>query len=236
MESKQTERPADRADMASITPEIRIGAADPSMRQAFDGPSPRRRRRLPRATTTLSVVAALVGVTSLAASAWIYSETRRETLRLATDLAQVRLSLDLYARSIGTATPATPAVTSPNAELSDLYNRLAILEQNWRSGATALPAIAPSTATPAPTSAGAGDDCLPSGMRILVAAGDSYPICGQNTAITVANVDNGFMSLSDGTMVVSGGTMPLPGTSCMIGVTSGGDEGVTGYAEIRVTC
>ena len=73
-------------------------------------------------------------------------------------------------------------------------------------------------------------------MRILVAAGDSYPICGQNTAITVANVDNGFMSLSDGTMVVSGGTMPLPGTSCMIGVTSGGDEGVTGYAEIRVTC
>jgi len=49
-------------------------------------------------------------------------------------------------------------------------------------------------------------------------------------------VDNGYITLSDGTSVPSGGSMPLPGSPCMIAVTSGGDEGVTGYAEIRVSC
>jgi len=36
--------------------------------------------------------------------------------------------------------------------------------------------------------------------------------------------------------VPSGSTVPLPGTACMIAVTSGGDEATTGFAEIRVTC
>jgi hypothetical protein len=79
-------------------------------------------------------------------------------------------------------------------------------------------------------------DCLPSGMRLLVAAGDSYPVCGTETTIEVMNVSNGYISLTDGTTVPSGSTVPLPGTSCMIAVTSGGDEATTGFAEIRVTC
>ena len=34
----------------------------------------------------------------------------------------------------------------------------------------------------------------------------------------------------------AGATIGLPGTQCMIGIMSSGDGGMTGYAEIRVTC
>ena len=54
--------------------------------------------------------------------------------------------------------------------------------------------------------------------------------------IDVSLVDSGYITLVDGTLVPSGVAVPLPNSACTISVTSSGDEGLTGYAEIRVTC
>ena len=151
-------------------------------------------------------------------------------MRLSTELAELRVSLDLYARGSRTADMGTPSSTA----LTDLANRLAILEQNWRD-TPAAPTTAPAVA-PAQAASASGEDCLPAGMRLLVAVGDSYPVCGMPATIDIAVVDNGYVGLADGTVIPSGGVMPLAGTSCTIGVTSSGDEGVTGYGEIRVNC
>ena len=118
----------------------------------------------------------------------------------------------------------------------DLTERLTELEQASRSNAVPMPSAPANAADSAAAPTPSGEDCLPEGMRLLVAAGDSYPICGQAAEVTVSFVDNGYITLSDGTSVASGGTTPLPGSACTLAVTSGGDEGLTGYAEIRVTC
>lgn len=189
------------------------------------------RRGLPLASV-LSFVVGLVGVAALGASAWVYSETQRDVLRLSTEMAQFRVSLELFARQQG-----TPSATD-NAGLQDLSNRLGILEESWRnapaqSAGSALPATptAPVTAT-----AASGGDCLPTGTRFLVTAGDTYPVCGFDGKVEIGGVDNGFMSLSDGTVIAAGGNIPLPNSACMIGVVSAGEGGMTGFAEIRVTC
>jgi hypothetical protein len=170
--------------------------------------------------------AILFGISAFAFSGWVYVEGQREIVRLSTELAQLRVSLDLYARS-----------GPSGARLTDLTERLTALEQEALSNAVPMPSApaveAEAASAPAPAAA---EDCLPEGMRLLVAAGDSYPICGQPAEVAVSFVDNGYITLSDGTSVASGGTTPLPGSACTIAVTSGGDEGLTGYAEIRVTC
>ena len=170
--------------------------------------------------------AILFGISAFAFSGWVYVEGQREIVRLSTELAQLRVSLDLYARS-----------GPSGAGLTDLTERLTALEQEALSNAVPMPSApaveAEAASAPAPAAA---EDCLPEGMRLLVAAGDSYPICGQPAEVAVSFVDNGYITLSDGTSVASGGTTPLPGSACTIAVTSGGDEGLTGYAEIRVTC
>lgn len=233
MESKPAETEPRPEPIPGVAPEMRMGAED--RRAPRRGEKAKRSRRL-RASTLIGATAALVGVASLAVSAWVYSETHREVLRLARDVAQLRISLDLYAQRSGAA-PSAVTSGGSTAELAELANRLAILEQNWRDGAgapaaqTSLPAITGDGAPPAESG-----DCLPPGMRILVAAGDSYPICGTPGSVTIGAVDNGYVTLSDGNTVPSGGSFPLVGTNCMLGVTSGGDEGLTGYAEIRVSC
>lgn len=190
-----------------------------------------------RAPLLLGLTGALLGLAALGVAGWSYFEDQREIKRLATDVAQLRLSLDLYARG-NQASAAGPAAAAPAANdtvITDLANRLAILELNWRGSSVPTPAAAPQAVAGAQP--GADDaDCLPSGMRLLVAAGDSYPICGQPASVAVSQVDNGFILLADGTAVPSGGSVPLPNSACTIGVTSGGDEGLTGYAEIRVSC
>lgn len=212
----------------SPAPEIRIDSlhvqsAEPRLPAA---PRPS------RSAITIAVVASLVALAALASTAWIYADTKREILRMSTDIAQIRISLDLYARNAGTRTGS-----AQGDQIADLSNRLAILEQNWREQSAApSPAAAASTPSAATSPAAQGSDCLPSGMRILVAAGDTYPVCDKPAEIAVTSVDNGYIVLSDGTTVPSGGSMPLGTSGCMVGVTSGGDEGLTGYAEIRVTC
>ena len=169
--------------------------------------------------------AILFGLSAFAFSGWVYVEGQREIVRLSTELAQLKVSLDLYARS-----------GASSAGLTDLTERLTELEQAARSNAVPMPSAPANAADSAAAPTPSGEDCLPEGMRLLVAAGDSYPICGQAAEVTVSFVDNGYITLSDGTSVASGGTTPLPGSACTLAVTSGGDEGLTGYAEIRVTC
>lgn len=241
MEFKSVEpRPAESGSgeeaLRGMSPEMRLEADDRRAPRRGEKARPARSRRF-RSSTLIGGVAALVGVASLAVSAWVYSETHREVLRLATDMAQLRISLDLYAQRSGTAAPQSAAGGPASADLAALANRLAILEQSWRSGSEA---VVPQTTLPAinggSDSASSDGDCLPPGMRILVAAGDSYAICGTTGSVTVNAVENGYVTLDDGNTVPSGGSFPLVGTNCMLGVTSGGDEGLTGYAEIRVSC
>lgn len=188
---------------------------------------PRRGRFRRRWDTALSITLGFVGVAALAAAAWVYADTRREIGRLRTDIAQIRLSLELFGRQQGT-TPA-PAPAAP-PDLADIIERLDILEQTWRS-APAPVAAPPATAAPA-----AGDgDCLPTGTRFLVTSGDVYPVCGVGAEVAVAAVDDGFITLADSTVIARGGTFPLAGTACMLSVVSAGPE-LGGYAEIRVTC
>lgn len=181
----------------------------------------------------LRFAGAICGVVALGTSIWVYADTRQEILRVSTELAQLRVSLDLYARNAGGS--GAPADLSA---LTELTNRLAILEQNWRTGSATLPPVTPATTSPQAASGPEDQDCLPTGMRILVAAGDRYQVCGQPSAVVdVGSVFNGYITLADGTAVASGGTMPLPDNlACRVTVTSGGDEGLTGYAEIRVDC
>lgn len=182
-------------------------------------------------TVTLGFVVGLVGVAALGAAAWVYVETQRDIVRLSTELAQIRLSLELFNQQAGAAPVETETGTDP--DLTDLANRLAILEQNWRQAPAATPA--PAATSAAPTGDGAAGDCLPVGTRFLVTTGDRYPVCGQSVAVEVGAVDDGFITLADSTVIAAGGTFPLAGTSCMLGVVNAGPE-LGGYAEIRVTC
>lgn len=197
-------------------------------------------KRAPMLGRVLSFTVGLVGVAAIAAAGWVYTETQRDIARISTDIAQIRLSLALYGQQGAPAT-STSAPTGNDGALQDLSNRLAILEQNWRSGAAAAPAALPATpaapsaaATPAANTANA--DCLPDGMRILVSAGDNYPICNSTAEVGIAVVENGFITLTGGTTIASGATIPLPGSTCNISLMSSGDDGMTGFAEIRVKC
>lgn len=195
------------------------------------------RRRVPW-TAILGFVAGLVGVASLAASGWVYSQTQLDIVRLSTDIAQIRLSLELF----GQQQRAAAETDQEDETLTDLSDRLAALEDNLREApvaaadpvAPALPEIPAPVATGA--AATAGGDCLPTGTRFLVSAGDRYPVCGSEGVVEIGSVDNGFMTLSNGTVIAAGGNIPLPNSACMIGVVSAGDGGMTGFAEIRVTC
>ena len=218
----------DQPQAGHQTPGLSSPDVSAEARQAPPHAAPRRRPAR-RGSLVVAFVASLIALAALGAAVWSYTETRRDILRLSTDIAQLRLSLELYARTL--TTPAgTPAGDADR--LDDLANRLAILEQAWRAAPSAAPA--PTATTPATAAPGA--ECLPVGMRLLVAAGDRYPVCASSASVDIAGVDNGYVALADGTTIPSGGTMPLGDSGCMIGVTSSGDEGLTGYAEIRVTC
>lgn len=185
----------------------------------------------------LSFVVGLVGVAALFATGWVYTETQRDIARLSTDIAQIKLSLELFGRQ---ERANGPTATPDNAGLQDLSNRLAILEESWRSGAanaqpSTLPALPGETTAPAATTASDGD-CLPTGTRFMVAAGDRYTVCGTTGTVEIGAVDNGFISLADGTVIAQGGNIGLPGTQCMIGVLPSEGGAISGFAEIRVTC
>jgi hypothetical protein len=197
-----------------------------------------RRQQLRRvhSPNVLGLVAGLVGVAGIAASAWVYSETQRDIGRISTDIAQIKLSLELFGKQQANAAPPPTSDTA----LSDLANRLSVLEENWRGGAplantpSALPPIPDSTITGAVVPQ--GGDCLPTGTRFMVAAGDVYPVCGTPAKVEIGAVDDGYITLADGTVIAQGGTIGLPGSQCMIGVVPADGGAISGFAEIKVTC
>lgn len=214
----------DHASDAVVIDEVRPAApARPAARQTRTD-EPLAPHHAPRLPGLMAFAAVLFGIAAFAFSGWIYSQNRQEILRLSTELAELRISLDLYTRNGG-----------EDGSLAALEGRLSEIEEAMAGSSVPMPttAAAPPAADPASSDQG---DCLPVGMRLLVAAGDAYAVCDQPGSVDVSVVDNGYITLSDGTSVPSGGSMPLPGSPCMIAVTSGGDEGVTGYAEIRVSC
>lgn len=204
--------------------------APPPMISVADAAAPaaERQRRGPALGHVLSLVVGLTGIAALAASAWVYAETRREILRVSTEIAQLHLSLELYTREQASAAIETDS-------LLDLSNRLAVLEESWRGPAASAPASAPVAAT-APAGAASDGDCLPTGTRFMVAAGDTYPVCGTTGEVAIGAVDDGFISLADGSVIAQGGTVALTGTSCMIGLLPSDGGALSGFAEIRVTC
>lgn len=223
-------------------PDVQPASVPPAAPRPEDKRPPANARpaRAPRPDRTaifLALVAGTIAMGSLAFAAWIYADTRQEVLRLSTELAQTRLNVELRTR-----TPAaTPSATAPQAgtsstTLDSLAARLGVLEDAWRQGSIPATASVTPTDPDAPGAARPGEDCLPAGMRILVSAGDSYPVCNTPASVDVVSVSDGIVVLGDGATIPSGGTLPLSGSACMVAVTSGGDEGTTGYAEIRVTC
>ena len=186
----------------------------------------------------LTLVVALVGLSALGATAWVYAETQRDIRRVSTDIAQIRVSLELFGRqqaSGGSAASTSTSTSTTDARLLDLSNRLALLEADQRN-----PTAAAAAAPVAPGGTGAGvasdGDCLPTGTRFMVSAGDSYPVCGTGGTVSIAGVDNGYLTLADGTIIAQGGTIALAGTRCMLGVLPGEGDGLSGFAEIRVAC
>ena len=200
------------------------------------------RRRMPM-STILAFVVGLVGVAAIGANAWTYSETQRDLARLSTDIAQIKLSLALFGQQQAVQPAEAASPPADDTALTEITNRLDILEQNWRSGTPAAAATpGPATLPPLPASgepaavAATGGDCLPTGTRFMVAAGDSYPICGTTGKVEIGAIDNGFITLADGTVIAQGGTIGLPGTRCMVGVVPSDGGSISGFAEIRVTC
>tara|TARA_R110002020_G_scaffold6143_1_gene25671 strand:- start:1550 stop:2215 length:666 start_codon:yes stop_codon:yes gene_type:complete len=193
------------------------------------GAAPAARPRPP----LLSLVVAAVALASLGATAWLYAETQREIRRVSTDIAQIRLSLELFGQQQQAAGSA-PA-DGRDAALQALANRVALLEANPVTAPASLPPLASAAAAPGGAAA-AGDDCLPVGMRFMMAAGDSYPVCGTTGVVGIAAVDNGYVTLADGTIVAQGGTVGLPETQCMLGVLPSAGDALSGFAEVRVSC
>lgn len=219
------------SDRITLTPDMRPVAAPQAEAVGARPTAPPPRTRLARHSSTgrwamvMGAGGLVLALGALGLAAWTHSESQREILRLSTELAQLRVSLDLYARN-GTQ----------DADLTELGERLSTLERSAGAATVPMPS-APSSEPASAPAAAANADCLPVGMRLLVAAGDRYPICEQAAEVAVSAVDNGYITLGDGTSVASGGTSPLPGNpACTLAVTSGGDEGLTGYAEIRVSC
>ena len=214
----------DETEPSPAAPEVKVTADVPAPPPA----RPELRRRRLGWSNILAFTVGLVGVAAIAAAAFTYADTRREIVRLSTDLAQVRLTLDLLRQS----PPASGSAATDTAALAELENRLAVLEENWRS--------APSAAAPMPPAASAAstaaDDCLPTGTRFLVSAGDTWPVCNSPAVVDVASVEPGYMTLLDGSVVAAGGNFPLLGSTCMLAVLSAGTAELSNYAEIRVTC
>jgi len=222
-------------------PEAPPAGADAPRATASGSDAPRRgdartARPRPGLGELLTMAVGVVGLAALGASAWVYAETQRDIRRVAGDIAQIRVSLELYGRQ--QASGGGTAATDSDARLLDLANRLALLEANERNGGAAASAAAPAAATGAPAGGtmATGGDCLPVGMRFMVAAGDSYAVCGTTAKVSIASVDTGYVTLADGTIVAEGGTINLAGSQCMMGVVPSEGDGLSGYAEIRVAC
>ncbi|KKB10934.1 hypothetical protein VE25_15480 [Devosia geojensis] len=192
--------------------------------------------RLPLSARLFVFVVGLVAIAAIAAAGWVYTETQRDMRGLAADIAQIKLSLELFGRQQASAGPAPAAAPATDAgALEAIENRLAILEESWRQAPAAPAAPAASAADSASTLAASGD-CMPLDTRFLVTAGDNYPVCGTQSAIEIEEVGENAVVFAGSDPIVVGGSMALPETSCIVAVLSANADGMSGYGEVRVSC
>lgn len=188
-----------------------------------------------RAPTVLIFVVGLVAVAAIAAAAWVYTETQRDMRRMAADIAQIKLSLELFGRQQTSAVAPNDGGVDA-ATLEALENRLAILEESWRGGSTPTPVSAPTDAPATDAASGPLTDCMPQDTRMLVTAGDDYAVCGSEARVIVAGVGQSEITFAGDEAIVVGGSMALDGTSCIVAVLSANADGLSGYGEVRVRC
>ncbi|RYE57162.1 MAG: hypothetical protein EOP20_07860, partial [Hyphomicrobiales bacterium] len=110
MDDKPSEKPEPDTRSVGEAPDVLVGDIDsPALASVR---RPRRRRRLKK-SLIFGVCASIIGLGSLAASAWIYTDMRREMVRVSTEIAQLRLSLDLYVQRGSAAAPAPATAKGP---------------------------------------------------------------------------------------------------------------------------
>ncbi len=195
---------------------------------------PPARPRLPLSARLFVFVVGLVGVAAIAAAGWAYTETQRDMRRISSEIAQIKLSLELFGRqqaSSGQAPAAAPAADT--GALEAIENRLAILEENWRQAPA--PDAPAASATGSSSTLAASGDCMPLDTRFLVTAGDNYPVCGTDSAVEIEEVGENAVVFAGSDPIVVGGSLALEGT-CVAAVLSANADGMSGYGEVRVSC
>jgi uncharacterized coiled-coil protein SlyX len=147
---------------------------------------------------------------AIAGSAWLYSETRDTQQEAASEIAQLKLSLELYGRQY---TASATSMSELNATLKGLESRLAGLEENLAALSAApggsvdaltqrlsaledtqIEEFVEETVVPEPRPSSQArtaenrTDCVSQNSPFLVAAGDIFPICGTSGWVAVADV------------------------------------------------
>ena len=185
----------------------------------------------------LTALAIAFGLVALAGSYYVWSDNRGEYRRISSELAQMKVSLQL----LGQRAPVAQASAAPDnasaAQIADLKNRLAILEGVWRNpspapASTGLPPLTTGAASTPP--GGATTDCIPLGTRFLLTPNDTYPVCETQETLTLVGVAPGVISLEGIGDVGEGGIVKLGATNCRVVVLSAMADG--GFAEVRVSC
>jgi hypothetical protein len=205
----------------------RIGRRNPPEPEIDDERLDSRPPGTNRIVLGIAVLSILFGLGAIVASAWVYSEAQRDLRQLASDVAQLRVSLELFARQ---------QTEAPDA--GEVYARLMEIEQSVREAIASIP----ETTAPAMPPLGLGPsaqsdgDCLPPGTRFLVTTGDRYPVCGTQGVVEILSVGALDIALGDGSAVAIGGSTTLANTSCTVSVLSANADGMSGYGEIRVNC
>lgn len=170
---------------------------------------------------------------------WGHGSAQDEVRRLGAEIAEIRARLE------------TRSDLVPEAALEALADRIVVLETLATAPpvppapvSVAAPVLTDPAilfpADPVPAMAAAPDaspaDCMPTGTRFLVSAGDAYPICGTPGLVSVASVGDISVSFVEGSPILVGGSAIVPGTTCIVAVLSANADGMTGFGELRVTC
>jgi len=211
-----------------------------------------------RGRSPLLIATGVLIVSAIAVSAWLHSDTRTAQQETVSEIAQLKLSLELYGRQY---TASATSMSELNATLKGLESRLTGLEANLRALSTTpeesvdaleqrLSALeetqfddiveqtmVPKPSPPPQQSAPQGDsNCVSQNSPFLVASGDIFPVCGTSGWVAVADVGEQRISFSDGSAAYVGRSVPLGGTNCTLTVRSANAAWLAGYGELQVDC
>lgn len=198
-------------------------------------------------TRFLGLLAIVLGLVAIAGSYGLWNDYRGEFRRMSSELAEMKVSLQLLtqrapAPASAPAAAAAPASDGQADQIADLKNRIAILENVWRNppaggvnGQGSVPlsdtanALGGGTPPGGPTT-----DCIPLGTRFLLTPNDTYPVCQTKENLTLLTAGNGTALLQDLGTLAEGGIAKLGATNCRVSLLSVITDG--GFAEVRVTC